>query len=632
MLGRLLLACAVICIAACDRGEPEPIGARTIVLGFDGMDPQLAREWMDAGALPHFATLAARGHFAELPTVDPPQSPVAWSSFATGTGPGEHGIYDFLRRQPGSYAPEFSIAGSERAEPVKVLGLELPGGDGALINRRQGEPFWIEAERSGHRASVLRLPVTFPPDPIQRMLAGMGVPDLLGSQGTYTLVTTRRLPGADQGGRVIIARLGEDGILRTELPGPPDPVSPSETLSVTLTLRDSDAGALLDLGDQRVELEPGRWSPFVPLTFRWLGVMRVPAQVRLLLLEDFPRPLLYISPLQIDPLEPVVPISSPSGYAAELASRIGRYHTLGMPEETWSLTQGHMSEQGWLDLVRQTLAEGEAMLYDTLDRRDSDLVVKVFVQPDRVSHMFWRARDPLHPLYPDASPVARGAIEWIYRESDRVLGEVMRRLGPDDRLIVLSDHGFTSFRRAVHLNRWLQERGWLVLREGAEESAPLFDAVDWSRTRAYALGLNGIYLNRIGREPAGVVGDGEADALVAEIREALSGLVDPADGTAMVSRAHAGRAIYRGPLVANAPDIVVGYAAGYRASWQTSLGAVPRMLVEDNRTAWSGDHCVDARLVPGVLFTSFPLTEPAIDMPRIRMLVMRALAEQRSRR
>jgi hypothetical protein len=445
-------------------------------------------------------------------------------------------------------------------------------------------------------------------------------------------VTTRRLPGADQGGRVILARLGEDGVLRTELPGPPDPISPAETLTVPLTVRDSDSGVLVELGGTQVPLAPGQWSPFVPLTFRWLGVMQVPAQVRLFLLEDFPRPLLYISPIEIDPLEPVAPISAPASYAAELAARIGRYHTLGMPEETWSLTQGHMSEQGWLDLVRQTLAEGEAMLYDTLDRRDSHLVIKVFVQPDRVSHMFWRALDPEHPLHADATPLARGAIEWIYRESDRVLGEVMRRLGPDDRLIVLSDHGFTSFRRAVHLNRWLHDRGWLVLRDGVDESAPLFDAVDWSRTRAYALGLNGIFLNRVGREPAGIVTDAEADALIASIRAELAALTDPTDGAAMVARAHAGRAIYRGPLVADAPDIVVGYAAGYRASWQTSLGAVPRMLVEDNRTAWSGDHCVDARLVPGVLFTSFPLTEPAVDIPRVRMLVMRALAEQRSRR
>lgn len=275
-----------------------------------------------------------------------------------------------------------------------------------------------------------------------------------------------------------------------------------------------------------------------------------------------------------------------------------------MPEETWAFNQGHLDENAWLDTVRTTLAEGEAMLYDSLYRGDSELVVKVFVQPDRVSHMFWRAIDPAHPLHAQSSDVAKGAIEWIYRESDRVLGAVRARMRPNDRLIVLSDHGFSSFRRAAHLNRWLADHGYLTLKAGAVESDSLFASVDWTQTRAYALGLNSLFINRSGREGQGIV---EADAIADLKRDISRGLLAwrDDDGSAVIAGMHDGDVIYPGPAHAEAPDLVVGYAAGYRASWQATLGGVPRGLLEDNTQQWSGDHCVDSALVPGILLTSF---------------------------
>jgi predicted AlkP superfamily phosphohydrolase/phosphomutase len=283
-----------------------------------------------------------------------------------------------------------------------------------------------------------------------------------------------------------------------------------------------------------------------------------------------------------------------------------------MPEETWALNQGHLSEQAWLDMVRTTLAEGEAMLYDALDRHDSELVVKVFVQTDRVSHMFWRGLDETHPLHADSSPLARGAIDWIYREADRVLGEVRRRLGPDDRLIVLSDHGFASFRRAVHLNRWLVDHGYLALIPGADPNAPLFAAVDWSKTRAYALGLNGIFINRRGREPDGIVDADDVAALKAELGAALLQLRDPLDDRAVLAHVYDADALYRGTHRGDAPDLVTGFETGFRASWQTSLGAVPLQTIEDNRQSWSGDHCIDPPFVPGVLFSTFAPSPPVV--------------------
>lgn len=609
------LGVSLALLAACSSGNPAPgatATSRTVVVGFDGFDPVLAERWMAEGRLPNFAALREQGRYQHLATTNPPQSPVAWSSFATGLGPGGHGIFDFLRRAPDQYAIDFSIAEQHPPEHVLPLfGYRIPLAEGELVNRRRGTPFWLDEEHAGQRATVLRVPVTYPPDPVSHMLSGMGVPDLLGTQGTYTLLATRRMAGADNGGRIVTAPVGEDGVVRTRLEGPPHPLKPdAPPLSIPIELRADGSGAILTLDGVEHPLRLGEWSDWIRVKFG-MGIFgSVPGMVRAHLNEGFPRPLLYLSPLQADPLDSALPISSPPAYAAQLATRIGTYHTLGMPEETWALNQGHLDEGAWLDMVKTTLAEGEAMLYDALDRHDSELVIEVFVQPDRVSHMFWRGLDPNHPLHAQTSEVARNAIPWIYAESDRVLGEVRKRLGPNDRLIVLSDHGFASYRRSAHLNRWLADHGYLAFKPDADPKQPLFAAVDWSRTRAYALGLNGVYLNLAGREPQGIVPASGVDALKQALIEGLVEVRDPADAAPMIRHVYDAAAIYHGEHAGEAPDLIIGYAPDYRASWQTSLGATPDLMVEDNLENWSGDHCIDPDAVPGVLFTSFAPSRP----------------------
>ena len=589
---------------------------RTIVLGFDGMDPKLVSTWMAAGKLPNFSRLAEQGSFQPLPTTNPAQSPVAWASFATGTNPGEHGLFDFLSRNEATYAPEYAVAKTIPGREWKVLGLKIPVTDGAIVNRRIGEPFWVAAESAGLRASVLRVPVTFPPDDISRMLSGMGVPDLLGTQGTFTMYSTRDLEG--ENARVIkVTPTG--GRVETKFEGPGHPLTQDAApLTVPLVIEDAGRSEVnIELDGSSFRLSVGEWSDWVPLRFSVAWVIGIRAIVRVHLVSAFPDLRLYISPMNLDPRDPVQPISSPSGYSEELAERIGLYHTLGMPEETWSLNEGMISDSAYLDMVRTILAEREAMLHDTLDRHDSNLVVAVFVQTDRVAHMFYRGLDEMHPLHSSASPEARGAIEWIYREADRILGETMRKLAPEDRLIVLSDHGFSSFRRSVHLNRWLVENGYMALKPGQPESESLFSNVDWTRTRAYAIGLNGVYLNLAGRERLGIVGSGQAEALRTELAERLGQFEDPESGAAVINSVAAAADIYQGSEVRTAPDLLIGYDEGYRASWQTTLGGVPAPLIEDNNKNWSGDHCIDPELVPGVLFTSFRLDS---DVASIRAL------------
>ncbi|AKS41524.1 Type I phosphodiesterase / nucleotide pyrophosphatase superfamily [Wenzhouxiangella marina] len=597
-----------------------------IVLGFDGMDPELVQRWMASGELPNFEALRREGYFQPLATSNPPQSPVAWSSFATGTGPGHHGIHDFLRRDPATYLPDFSVARFTPPRSVGLGGWQLPIGAGTLENLRQGESFWSQAQDAGQRATVLRVPVTYPPEPVQRMLSGMGVPDLLGSQGTYTLYTTRRQATADSGGRIVHMPIDTNGQVETILEGPFHPLrSDGSALGLPMALQFSADSVEVTLADQRETLPLGEWSDWWPVRFDH-GLGSIPGMVRLRLIAGLPRPQLYVSPIHADPVEPVLPLTSPADYAPQLAERIGRFHTLGMPEETWSLNQGHLDEQGFLDMIATTLAEGEAMLDDALEAYDSELVIKVFVQTDRVSHMFWRGLDPEHPLHAESSQLAREAIPWIYREADRILGEVRGRMGPEDRLVVLSDHGFAPFRRAAHLNRWLIENGWMMLKEGASESEPLFAQVDLGRTRAYALGLNGLYLNQQGREARGIVAADEREDLLDELSRGLATWRDE-DGSPVVSNTFLGQEIYPGPFQDQAPDLVIGYASGYRASWQTTLGGAPLPLLENNLQPWSGDHCIDPALVPGVLFLSFPPDEPVEDIAALAHFLLKHTPE-----
>jgi len=605
-----LCLCAAL-LGGCG-GEEPPAKSRLIVLGFDGMDPDLARRWMNAGDLPHFSKLAEQGHFQALATSNPPQSPVAWSTFATGEPPGDHGIFDFLRRDPKTYTPEFSI--SETLPPDHVLNLfgwRIPLDSGEIRNRRFDTPFWVDAENEGLRATVLRVPVTFPPDDIHRMFAGMGVPDLLGTQGTYTFYTTGRISGSGNSARVIRVRPHRDGTIHTSFTGPPQPLDPeADPPALPVTLKPDGDRMAISFGNHQLELAEGQWSEWLPIEFDFDGPGAAHGVVRLYLVQNFPRPRLYVSPIQIDPKHPAVPLTSPPDYAAKLAEKIGYYHTIGMPEETWSLNDGHLTDDAWLSMEKTILGEREAMFLDALDQHDSELVVGVFVQTDRVSHMFYRGLDPEHPLHDSTSPRNRDAIHWIYTEADRILGETMDRMGPNDRLIVLSDHGFAPYRRSVNLNRWLIDNGFMTLKPGKTESGVVFSDVDWSKTQAYALGLNGIFINLKGREGQGSVPEAQEQGVKDAIMAKLVDLKDPENGAPAVNRVFDGANIYKGAHNEDAPDIVVGYERGYRASWQTTLGAAPAELVVDNDQKWSGDHCIDPALVPGVLFTSFMPERP----------------------
>lgn len=589
---------------------------KVVVIGLDGLEPVLVEEGLRAGALPHFARLVEQGGLARLATTTPAQTPVAWSSFATGTNPGGHGIFDFLRRDPRTYLPDNALCRHERRHPWSPP---------RAVNLRGGEPVWSVLGEAGAPSVVLRCPCTYPPGPTRgRLLSGMGVPDLRGGFGTSTYYTTDDGVTAGESERVIVVRPETDGTVRTHLVGPRHPRGGTDArLNLTLKPDPTSGRCFLECDDAtptELVLSPGAWSDWLRVRFKLGPFQTVHGMTRFFLARSGPeRIALLASPINFDPAAPLFPISEPAQFANELAQGIGLFDTTGMVENHGGLNNGRLDEAAFLDQCEGAWKDREAMLLHELGRFDRGLLFCLFDTPDRIQHMFWRYREPDHPSRRSCPPSEdlRHVLEDAYRRADAVVGRVMQAIDDRTLLIVMSDHGFGSFQRGVDLNCWLWEQGLLALRDGKrpEAGAPdMLRGIDWSRTRAYALGLGGIHVNLRGREGEGTVAPEEAEALKASIAEALPKLVDPARGVAAVRRAESREALYHGPHVAEAPDLVVCFNNGYRVSWATAIGGIGASTLEDNTKAWSGDHIIAPELVPGVLLMNRPFRT---DAPRI---------------
>jgi predicted AlkP superfamily phosphohydrolase/phosphomutase len=570
---------------------------RAVILGFDGMDPELADRFMKEGRLPNLSKLRDKGTFSKLRTTFPAISPVAWSTFLTGVNPGKHNIYDFLARDANSYLPYLSsaeIKGPKRH--IKIGKYSIPFGKTEIKAMRKGTPFWHWLGNAGIFSSVIRVPVTFPPEKFQGvLLSGMCVPDLKGSQGTFCLCTTRMSSDKFREGGVRVPIERKNGVCRSYVPG--------------------SKQARFTVGSEKFTLKVGEYSEWITAEFKAGMGFTAHGICRFYLKELSPEIEVYVTPVNIDPGHPDLPISHPVTYSIYLAKLFGPYATLGLAEDTWAMNEHVLDDDAFLAQAYGNHEDRERMLFDALDKTKQGLCTCVFDTTDRIQHMFWRYLDEDHPAARDVPHSQHPpVIQELYERMDRLIGRVMEKLDDDTLLMVISDHGFKSFARCMNLNAWLHQNGYLALKEGKTESGDWFEDVDWSRTRAYTMGLNGLYLNIKGREKQGIVDPSEEDALKKEIQEKLNGLVDPASGTVGITGVFIADNVYRGPYTENSPDLIVGYGAGYRASWDSVMGKVTAQIFEDNMKAWSGDHCIDPRLVPGVLFSSHKFIEdkPAI--------------------
>jgi predicted AlkP superfamily phosphohydrolase/phosphomutase len=593
---------------------------KLVILGFDGLEPSLLARFWARGRCGHLKRLAERGGYRLLNTSTPAESPVAWASFITGAHPGRHGIFDFLHRDPDTYLPKLSIAETRPpGRSLNVLWWKLPLEPARTVRGRSGTPFWHAVAVAGFPVAIVRVPVTYPPEPFNgTLLSSMGVPDLHGSQGTYHYWTTDpQVAGTGRGGDAVLVSFADRTCL-TQLRPIPDPFrSDGRPTSVQVTLQRRNDELSVSTSGRSFTLKVGEWSPWIKVTYRFSLGAKAAGLVRFFLSSAQPHLNLYCSPVNLDPEAPVLPISHPPRYAAELERAIGPYATLGMAEDTWVLNERRMDEDGFLASCGHLMDERERMLDFELARFRNGLLVCVFDQPDRMQHMFWRVEDAAHPAHdPALATRYKGVLEALYERLDRIVGRVTSA-HPDANLIVMSDHGCKPFRRAFHVNRWLAENGYLAIDPRATAAGHVDDglylrSVDLERTRAYALGLSGIYLNLRGRERNGIVTAGaEAERVKRSIAAELAAIRDPADDSAVVNRVLRREEVFNGPATPDAPDLVVCYCAGYRASWQTALGGVPDCILEDNLLAWSGDHCIDPDLVPGVILSDRPLsTQP----------------------
>lgn len=611
--------------ARAGRGNKPP-GKKVIVLGFDGMDPQLTERMMDAGDLPNFSRLRQAGGYRRLGTSIPPQTPVAFASFITGTNPGAHGIFDFIHRDPAKqYVPIFAAAGTSRGQGYWEVGkheLQLtfwPFDHTAPrpVLYRKGAAFWDYLDAAGIPTHVNEIPTNYPPSPSRhgrhQALAGLGTPDMQGTYGTYQyFAEDGPYRPRDKGGGVHCRIAFRNESAQAALTGPMNTFlkkpAPASIAFAVHRDRKSDA-ALIEIQDRRILLKRGQWSKWIRLDFR----LTMPSFVtdehqsgicRFYLQEVAPNFRLYVTPINIDPADPALPISEPPQFVTEISRDLGLFYTAGFQEDHKALSNKVFTDEEYVEQTDIVLQERMEMLEYELRHYDDGLLFFYFACTDLQPHMFWWDSDERHPVRsPEDARKYHNLVKELYKKMDRVVGDLLTRYGDHATLIAMSDHGMAHFKRQFNLCTWLRDNGYIQ----PADCTSLLGNVDWSRTRAYGLGLNGLYLNLKGRERDGIVDPGrEREMLLSELVAKLEAVRD-VDGRVVISKVYRADMVYSGAGMALAPDLVVGYRRGYRCSWGTALGGMTEEVLSDNTELWSADHCLAAEDVPGILFSNKPI-------------------------
>lgn len=581
-----------------------------VIVGLDGMEPTLVEKFMAEGKLPNLSRLKKEGTYAHLKTTTPAISPVAWSSFMTGSHPCKHNIFDFLSRNPKNYLPDLSSAWIGNPKKFLPLGkYKIPLSKPVIKGMRRSIPFWKFLGDAGIFSTILRIPVTFPPEKFKgHLISGMCAPDLKGSQGTFTFYTSEKEKAKIDEGGVIIPVIISDNKIETYISGPENSLLKKDEelkLPLKITLDSTNKTANINISGKKFILKEKTLSDWVKITFRpGLGI-KVRAICRIYISEISPNFKMYLSPLNIDPEKPALPISHPFIYSVYIAKLLGSFTTLGEADDTWALNECILDEDTFIKLAYDNHKESEDMLFNAMDKTKKGVVACWFQVTDSIQHMFFRYLDKKHPaLKLGQNKKSAKTIEELYMNMDKLVGKVIDKLSKNSSLVIMSDHGFKQFRRGVNLNSWFYRNGYLSLKDGKTKSGEWFKDVDWTSTKAYGLGLGGIYINQKGRESQGIVSPGEETrALKTELKQRLSGLMDDGNNnTVAINYLYDRDEIPPGPYKENCPDFIVGYNEGYRVSWDSVSGKVNSTIFEDNTKAWSGDHCIDPKLVPGIFF------------------------------
>ncbi len=743
----LAILIIILCVYFYNPFKPKAFRTkkRIIILGFDGADPRLLDQWMTQypDEFPNLAKLANMGTKKNLQTSFPPESPVAWSCFAIGAGPGKHGVFDFLRRPAGSYMPSMESF-VKKGLPyfwLNMIPLKMP----KAIQRRGGTAFWDVLSQHGVKTSMIEVPVTFPPPKLShgRALSGLGVPDIRGIQATFhhfiygEQVETKE---TTFGGKIEVLTQENEGYAGY-IWGPYDPIAdqkkrekeieqldktleqyewlahlysiqgernapPEQKAKLADTINLSICGKIayqeyldsddfekriqrlkdflvggksayekmagmkasqarermaaaqakakelsqevidanrpiktkvhfkpngteaveIQVGDEKQVVKVNTWSDWFTVYFPILPLFNIRAICRF-----YPQVIgenllkVYMTSPDIDPRKPAIAISHPPGYSKELVDWLGQpYKTRGWAAETHGLKDGSLGEDGFIEDLFFVMKQREQKLFETFDRTDNNFLISVFSETDRAAHMFYRYIDEGHPKYNAEEAQKYGdVLRRVYKRMDEIVGRMMEKIGndPNTTLIVMSDHGFSSFRYQIDLNMWLVKNGFMAVKGGGLQptdekldvlltGGDLFSYVDWSQTKAYSMGLGQIYINLKGREPLGIIEKSEYDALCDDIATKLAALQDDREGrnnASPIAAVKKRNEIWVGPYGDDAhdcPDLQVCFHSPYRVAWQTCLGGISTgSIVDDNLEKWSGDHCsMNPEEVPGMFF------------------------------
>jgi predicted AlkP superfamily phosphohydrolase/phosphomutase len=556
---------------------------RTIILGFDSFDPLQFEHLLEEGKMPNLQKLVEIKGYSRLEVCSPPQTEVSWTSIATGVNPGSHGIFDFVHRDPATYIPYVSLLPTKR----NILGEQF-------LPPTTTKTFFQEAAEMGYPATALWWPALFParPELPVATIPGLGTPDIRGQLGVGTYLTSE--PVDKKKAKVsLLERAGKGKYVGT-LDGPQIKTKSGtgfSTQPVTVELLD-ETTARLTLGKQQLQLTVGKWSPVIELNFPAGFAFSIHAVTQVILTEINKKVSLYFLPLQIHPLHPLWHYAVPASLVRDSWKSAGPFLTLGWPQDTNALEDDCINDEQFLTLCDSIFESRKRVFYQQIDRFTEGVLAGIFDCLDRVQHMFLRDRQDI-------------AHQW-YLKLDRFVGDVQNKLDGSGmekyRFLVLSDHGFRPFDYKVHLNRWLIDNGYMVLSEQGDDGEGIGTA-NWEKTKAYALGLNSLYLNVAGREGKGIVEATQLEGLLQEIKTKLLEWRTP-DGKTVISRVLLKHEAFSGPYTRLGPDLVIGYAPGFRASSETGLGKVRPTTIEANNDHWEADHCIDSEAVPGVLFAN----------------------------
>lgn len=618
-------------VPSCRKEEaPQP---KVIILGFDGLDPRLCERLMDAGGLPNLNRMRRSNGYQPLGTSIPPQSPVAWATFITGANPGVHGIFDFIHRDPARQCMPFYSAAEtlEGDESWDVGDFQIPltfwpfnHEAPRTVLRRGGTPFWDYLDKAGVPIRIYAIPANYPPSPSAHghmcCLAGMGVPDLLGGYGTYQFFSEETIRVREEAGGMRKPLWFDDNTATATLVGPEHPYlkrqpgAPRNDIEVEFQIfrHPSDPTARIELQDRTIVLKDGEWSEWCKVDFEvempsFAPNDSVSGICRFFLQEVRPNFRLYVTPINIDPSDPgSQKITEPPDFITEISDELGLFYTAGFQEDHKALSNNVFNDEEFRQQAGHVLTERLNLLDYALNHYKDGLLFFYFSSTDLQAHMFWWDSDEKHPVRKvQEARKYQGEIVNLYKKMDDVVGRIVERYGDQAVILVMSDHGFCNFRRQFNLNTWLRDKGYLY----PADCKSLLDPrrgnfVDWSRTQAYGLGLNGLYLNLEGRERDGIVDPAQRDTLLTKIAGELLAIRDPNNDRLVIAEVYRADEIYSGPLASTAPDLIVGYHRGYRASWATTLGDITKEVLADNDSRWSADHCIAADQVPGVIFSN----------------------------